>query len=675
VESVRNTLRGKFELPEMGGVRFLLGRDVLPVELIAGLREGRVRQIALVGQGTAAVAAQGVAHLLQTALAGAPHPFQIFAEKAAEFSAYRLRPDMSDALVIAVSQSGTTTDTNRTVDLARGRGAWILSIVNRRNSDLVYKSHGVLYTSDGRDIEMSVASTKAFYAQNVAGQVLALGLASILGSMSERALRASVEDLYRLPDAMEQTLALGPQIAELARRFALRRRSWAVVGGGPAKIAADEIRIKLSELCYKSIAVDYLEDKKHIDLSSEPLVIVCAVGQPEDLVPDTVKEVAIFKAHRALPIVIAEAGERRFDPYAAGVVWLPPCRGALSYLPATMVGHLFGYHAADSMDAVADRLRVLRGAFVRLRETCGFGDEAIPEVLEQLSASMAPQVAELEDVLSRGDLDGSLPAGSAVRLSRALQLILARASLDGFSRHLRGNGSVGDSLHACLSECISELSRPIDAIKHQAKTITVGISRIEALPAEGVIWSVLDELGLAREQVLESHRIFLSALEPLVAAVEGVTLYRVSGLDALGRPADATRIGVERKLGITERIDSRCDRERPLSGNKWAVVKHDEVYLGYGQSDGRKILILPVASDAPSDCRVLLFHLQLESSSDRAARLKALRARGKFFDRLRAAVTERNLEWDESLIDALDNDTLLLNPPERVAEELAQTKV
>ncbi|MBN1443480.1 MAG: hypothetical protein JXA90_12290, partial [Planctomycetes bacterium] len=67
VESVRNTLRGKFELPEMGGVRFLLGQDVLPVELIAGLREGRVRQISLVGQGTAAVAAQGVAHLLQTA--------------------------------------------------------------------------------------------------------------------------------------------------------------------------------------------------------------------------------------------------------------------------------------------------------------------------------------------------------------------------------------------------------------------------------------------------------------------------------------------------------------------------------------------------------------------------------------------------------------------------------
>src|SRR3546814_9503097 len=80
---------------------------------------------------------------------------------------------MSDTVVIALSQSGTTTDTNRTVDLVRGRGAKVLAIVNRRGSDLTDKADGVLYTSDGRDVEMSVASTKAFYAQIAAGFLLA----------------------------------------------------------------------------------------------------------------------------------------------------------------------------------------------------------------------------------------------------------------------------------------------------------------------------------------------------------------------------------------------------------------------------------------------------------------------------------------------------------------------
>ena len=77
-----------------------------------------------------------------------------------------------------------------------------------------------------------------------------------------------------------------PTIAEAAQRLAPSRRYWAVVGNGANRIAADEIRIKLSELCYKSIACDVTEDKKHIDLSSEPLILVCAAGL-DGLAPPT----------------------------------------------------------------------------------------------------------------------------------------------------------------------------------------------------------------------------------------------------------------------------------------------------------------------------------------------------------------------------------------------------
>ena len=56
----------------------------------------------------------------------------------------------------------------------------MLAIVNRRNSDLTDRADGVLYTSDGRDVEMSVASTKAFYAQVAAGFLLAFAIADEL---------------------------------------------------------------------------------------------------------------------------------------------------------------------------------------------------------------------------------------------------------------------------------------------------------------------------------------------------------------------------------------------------------------------------------------------------------------------------------------------------------------
>src|SRR2546427_8732542 len=96
---------------------------------------------------------------------------------ATELSGFALRPDMHDTLVVAISQSGTTTDTNRTVDLVRARGAAVIAIVNRRNSDLVEKADGDLYTSDGPDVEMSVPSTKAFHAQVAVGVLLSLASA------------------------------------------------------------------------------------------------------------------------------------------------------------------------------------------------------------------------------------------------------------------------------------------------------------------------------------------------------------------------------------------------------------------------------------------------------------------------------------------------------------------
>jgi glucosamine--fructose-6-phosphate aminotransferase (isomerizing) len=215
---------------------------------------------------------------------------------------------MSDTLAIAVSQSGTTTDTNRTVDLLRARGAAVIAIVNRRGSDLVDKADGVLFTSDGRDIEMSVASTKAFYAQVAAGALLACAITEAAGVGSDRRRAELMASLRELPEAMERVYAKRDDIADAARRLAPPKRYWAVVGNGPNRVAAEEVRIKLSELCYKSIAADATEDKKHIDLSSEPLILVCAAGLRGSTADDVAKETAIFRAHKATPVVIADEG-------------------------------------------------------------------------------------------------------------------------------------------------------------------------------------------------------------------------------------------------------------------------------------------------------------------------------------------------------------------------------
>src|SRR4051794_37376033 len=210
--SFRKTLRGKL-VDHDGTLSVSLGPDTLPTDLRDGLADGSIDRVIAIGQGTAAVAAQALARALDEATAGTD--LRVEAQLATELSGFGLRTDMTDTLVIAVSQSGTTTDTNRTVDLARARGARVVAIVNRRSSDLTDKSDGVLYTSDGRDVEMSVASTKAFYSQVAAGFLLAYAIADIVAPEPARiAERGRILVALRdLPDAMEETLTTRPAIA------------------------------------------------------------------------------------------------------------------------------------------------------------------------------------------------------------------------------------------------------------------------------------------------------------------------------------------------------------------------------------------------------------------------------------------------------------------------------
>ncbi|MEL6891575.1 MAG: SIS domain-containing protein, partial [Actinomycetota bacterium] len=317
--SFAKTLRGKIVTAANGSLRAHVGERALPERIVAALADGTIRRVRVIGQGTAAVAGQSTAQILDE-LTDAE--LDVDAITATELSGFHLRLDMSDTLAIAVSQSGTTTDTNRTVDLIRARGGMVIGIVNRRASDLVDKSDGVLYTSDGRDVEMSVASTKAFYAQVAAGALLACAIADAAGQGDPTRRSTLLASLRAMPDAMRSTLARRESIAEAARRVAPPKRYWAVVGNGPNKVAAEEVRIKLSELCYKSMACDSTEDKKHIDLSSEPLILVCAAGLEGSTADDVAKEVAIFRAHKATPVVFATEGETRFQAEAA--ILVPP---------------------------------------------------------------------------------------------------------------------------------------------------------------------------------------------------------------------------------------------------------------------------------------------------------------------------------------------------------------
>ena len=664
--SVRSTLRGRLVKKENGEFDVRIGIETLSDQLKLDLKSGKIRKIFVIGQGTAAVAAKAVEIAISTQLTGIA--ISVKAKPATELSAFDLVSDMSDTLVVAISQSGTTTDTNRTVQLVRDRGAKVIAIVNRRNSDLADRADGVLYTSDGRDIEMSVASTKAFYSQVVAGHLLAFAMSEVVSASENAGKEEILEALNSLPEAMEELLGIRGHISKLANQFAPPRRHWAIVGSGGNVIAAEEIRIKLSELCYKSIASDVIEDKKHIDLSSEPMILVCANGITGSTVDDIAKEVAIFRAHKAAPIVITDSEPNKF-PDALDVIPIPPTHPDLAFILATMAGHLFGYEAACSIDSQAQPLRVAHAVIENLTNDRLTANIVTPndEVFDYLREDIRKVSNFFFDELRNSRLNGHLEASTSVRLASLLRYSLGEIPLDLYQIEFGRVGTpslVIDELAKALVLAIEELTRPVDAIKHQAKTVTVGISRSdENLLNISLVKRVL-ETGTSRDCISYETLKLLVSLDLAIDEVIGHTRYRISGLDG-----DKPTLTILDRAGVSVGIQSRVERDLELRGTKHWVAINKKVLLTKGLRDERTILLIPEVKDGETT-GINLLHISLHENLGIQEIRTVLNGYYNRYGAIQDAVRETEPSFRDDFLAEQSVEQLLIDSVDSVAERL-----
>ena len=660
--SLQKTLRGRIVL-ENNQLRTYLPETSLPEPVAASLRKGRFRRVLVIGQGTAAVAGQAVAAaisemLSKTAIDVRPIP-------ATELSGFGMQADMSDTLIVAISQSGTTTDTNRTVDLVRGRGAPVLAIVNRRGSDLTDKADGVVYTSDGRDVEMSVASTKAFYAQCAAGWLLALALARAAGVANDAEEHTLLSALTDLPVAMREVLEQDGNITEIAREHAPRRRYWALVGNGNNRIAAAEVRIKLSELCYKSIACDATEDKKHIDLSAEPLILVCASGLRGGTADDVAKEVAIYQAHMACPIVVATKGENRFSA-ASAVINVPAVHTSLAYILSTMAGHLFGYRAALAIDELALPLRRARGVI----EEVAAEPELHDDLVGSLGSGLRKPWADFRKELLAGNYDGVLEARTAARLTSLFNYMLGFVPVETYAIEFEQPGTPGaiaDNLVDELTQAIDQMTRPVDAIKHQAKTVTVGITRSdESLLTVPLVRAAL-EAGASRDHLGYRDLRALAGLNPAVTSILGSTRYRINGdLDQ-----KTATVEVISQQGIAAKIPSRTSDDPSLRGTKHLVAMERMCLVARGRNDDRTVIMVPEVN-LNRTIGITLLHVEFTSKLRAATMRSVLESYRNRYAALSDAVTETEPKFDDDLLEQINVTQLLTEPVSALADHWRQ---
>ena len=656
-ESFEKTLRGNL-LQHNGSFRVEHSNEEFPSHIRKKLKEHDIEKIFIIGQGTAAVAGQALSNYLteETTIPTESIP-------STELSGFRLSTNMSKVLVIAISQSGTTTDTNRTVDLVRGRGASVISIVNRRNSDLSQKSDGVIYTSDGRDIEMSVASTKAFYSQVAASCLLGISIKTQIDGEIEdpyelAELQTLLNDLNELPQRMESVLEQQKHIRSIAFELAPSRRYWALVGNGLNMVAAREIRIKLSELCYKSIAADFTEDKKHIDLSAEPMILICATGLNASMQSDVTKEVAIYKAHKASPIVITDNGAAY--PDAHRVIVVPETNPKLSFILATMVGHLFGYEAALSIDSLALPFRQTRSEIERILSKSPLisAQELLDNILEPLQVIAKSYF----DGLRSGLYNGSLEASTAARISTLYRYALGTIPLDSYQID---TGKVGtpatllEDLNAALTIGIEELTRPIDAIKHQAKTVTVGISRSDEELIQLSLITNLINAGSPRDSISYRNLRFLAAIDPAVKSFSGFIRYGIEGNVQSG----TAQLHVVDRGGIAHDLTSRTERDPKLKGSKHLVALQQEVTITKGRHDQRIIILVPEVKDKQT-VGITLLHVELQDFLSEQAARHVMEGYKDRYTAISDYVTETEPTFRSDILSSIPVADLLIAPIE-----------
>jgi len=672
--SIEKTLQNRWKIGDDG--RYIVSVDggVFPQRLQAALASGLIRRFYFIGQGTAGVAGLACANILQYYLNDPS--YHSAAVKASEFSGFNLNEldgaeSLADTLVIAISQSGTTTDTNRAVEMVRERGGKTIGIVNRRDSDLTFKVDGVMYTSSGRDIEMSVASTKAFYSQIVAGALLGLDIAHLTGRRDAQFISDEIKQLLKLPSHMRQIFEKRREIQASAERLATKKTYWAAVGSGPNKASADEIRIKLSELCYKTISSDYVEDKKHIDLSSEPLIIVCAAGARDSVIGDIIKDTAIFKAHKADPIVIANEGEHRFEPYAADVIHVPIMDEHLAPIINTLAGHIWGYYAALAMNEGSRLLYEFRQEIQGTLEDFSRKGMDVYEVV--LENTFREKIAEFYQTLRAKKLSSLLPIGSSLSsdLILLLKYLSGRLPVSDFELDFGKKGTalnMLNSLFECLGESINRMARPIDAIKHQAKTVTVGTSRISD-KVEGILYDALSEYGFSVSQLTPSNVIVLRNLQGIILRINGSILYRIDNLSLLGDVTGDTTIRIVEKRGMLVSIPSRVESDKGLKGTKRIIVQEGNVYIGMGRRDERSILIVPIISNIAEKAGIieslLLLNISFKENVPLDGRKKAL---GGKYERIKNIVQENSLVWHDRYLEMIEMKELFGRSAEKIAE-------
>jgi glutamine---fructose-6-phosphate transaminase (isomerizing) len=315
------------------------------------LQARKPRMVVLAARGTSDNAAQFGRYLLEITT-GIP----VSLAAPSIFTLYGSTVDYRDAVVVAISQSGESTDTNLVLEQARAAGAVTVGVTNEAESALNRLAEHVFLVRAGK--EQSVAATKTYSGQLLACYLLAYALGASIPP----------DALKRLPDFAAKALDLEPEVRERSQRYTYMSRAVAVARGLNYSNAF-EFALKLMETCYvvaeRFSAADLLHGPIAMMETAFPSFLFTPAGVTWPGMSEMVQKLRSLKSET---LIITDAGNREaFDLCPNGFCVAANLTEAGGQLPADVwtpipyiiPAQLMAAHLAEHKGLDPDRPRTL----------------------------------------------------------------------------------------------------------------------------------------------------------------------------------------------------------------------------------------------------------------------------------------------------------------------------
>lgn len=262
------------------------------------------------------------------------------------FTYYKQPPNLQDALVVGISQSGMSPDIVSVLEEGKRQGSMTLVITNEPDSPLAHSADAVIDICAGT--ERAVAATKTYSAELMAVAMLSAGLS---------ADNSQWDAIAKVPDWAAEVLEEQGRIAIDAQRYTFMRQC-VVLARGYNYATAFEWSLKLKELTY-TIAepystADFMHGPIAMMESNFPVLVVAPQGK---VFPNLLETLQLLRREYKVELVVISNQQEALDLANSAIripreipEWLSPI---ISIIPA----QIFAYYLTLAKGHDTDRPR------------------------------------------------------------------------------------------------------------------------------------------------------------------------------------------------------------------------------------------------------------------------------------------------------------------------------